>query len=52
MRLFEKPILEKILSKVGTGELKQESLMFYGGMLYNYSKNAFYYKYAHTNIKE
>lgn len=52
MRLFEKPILEKILTKVGTGELKQESLMFYGGMLYNYSKNAFYYKYAHTNIKE
>ncbi len=26
-------------------------MYFYGGLLYNYSKNVFYYKYAFDNVK-
>lgn len=30
---------------------KSKSLYYYGGLLYSYSKNIFYYKYAYDNIK-
>lgn len=51
MRLFEKPLLDSILSKMDATALQQETLVFYGGMLYNYSKNVFYYKYAYENVR-
>lgn len=31
--------------------MKQDALFFYGGLLYNYSKNLFYYMYAYEHIK-
>ncbi len=51
MRLFEKPLLEKILSTLDEQQLSQKTLVWYGAMLYNYSKNVFYYKYAYENVR-
>lgn len=31
--------------------IKQDALYYYGGLLYHYSKNVFYYKYAFENIR-
>ena len=31
--------------------IKQDALYYYGGVLYHYSKNVFYYKYAFENIR-
>jgi len=51
MRLFEKPLLEEMLTHASHEQLSQETLVYYGAMLYNYSKNVFYYKYAYENVR-
>lgn len=51
VRLFRKPLTHKILQSYNTSGIKQDALFFYGGLLYNYSKNVFYYKYAFDNVK-
>lgn len=50
-RLFRRPLLQDFLIKYDKTGLKQDALYFYGGLLYNYSKNVFYYKYAFDNVK-
>jgi len=52
MRLFKRPLISRLLSQYDQAHHKhQESLHYYGGMLYNYSKNVFYYTYAFENIR-
>lgn len=51
IRLFRKPILDNLLGTYDIMELKQDALFFYGWLLYNYSKNVFYYKYAFDNVR-
>lgn len=51
LRLFRKPLIDELVN-ISQGEnMKQDTLYFYGALLYNYSKNTFYYKYAYENIK-
>lgn len=51
VRLFRKKILDALLNSYNIMELKQDALFFYGWLLYNYSKNVFYYKYAFDNVR-
>ncbi len=51
MRLFEKPLLDDILSSMNQDQLSPDTLVYYGAMLYNYSKNVFYYKSAYENVR-
>lgn len=51
VRLFRKPLVHKLLTVYTSSGLKQDALYFYRGLLYNYSKNIFYYKYAFDNVK-
>lgn len=51
LRLCRKPLIEKLLGAYDTSGLQQDAVYFYGGLLYNYSKNVFYYKYAFDNVK-
>lgn len=51
IRLFRKNILTTLINKYDITELKQDALFFYGALLYNYSKNVFYYKYAFDNVR-
>ncbi len=51
LRLFRKWLVDKIISDQEMPTLKQDALFYYGGLLYNYSKNVFYYKYAFDNVR-
>ncbi len=51
LRLFRRNILEQILDTGDILEMKQDALFFFGWLLYNYSKNVFYYKYALDNVR-
>lgn len=50
-RLFDKKLFDNFISTLSVKELRRDSLLYYGGMLYNYSKNRFYYKFASDNIR-
>ena len=54
IRLFRKDILDKIskytVNKINS-EDKEDTLYFYGSLLYSYGKNVFYYKYASDNVR-
>ena len=52
LRLFHKSFVTDITNIAQTDELSQQSLMYYGGLLYQYSKNIFYYKYANEHIRK
>lgn len=51
VRLFRKDILDKLIDTSEMLEMKNDTLFFYGWLLYNYSKNIFYYKSAFDNVK-
>lgn len=51
MRLFRKPLIDELLWDQELQMIKQDALYFYGALLYYYSKNVFYYKYAFENVK-
>lgn len=51
LRLFRKDLVDAIITDQEMPTLKQDALFFYGGLLYNYSKNIFYYKYAFDNVR-
>ncbi len=51
VRLFRKWILEDLLNEHNVFDQEQESLYYYGGLLYLYTKNVFYYKYAYDSVK-
>ncbi len=50
LKLFRRWFLNH-LNNDNISSMHQDSLFFYGGLLYNYSKNVFYYKYAFENVK-
>lgn len=51
MRLFRKQLVDELLWEQELQMIKQDALYFYGALLYHYSKNVFYYKYAFENVK-
>lgn len=51
LRLLRKPLIDDILQGIDINAFKQDALYYYGGLLYNYSKNVFYYKYAFENVR-
>jgi len=51
LRLFRKELIDELITDQELPTLKQDALFFYGGLLYNYSKNVFYYKYAFDNVR-
>ena len=46
-----KPELLQLVAQPLPGGIKQDAIYYYGGILYHYSKNVFYYKYAFENIR-
>lgn len=50
-RLFHKDLIKEIIDTNFSDTLSHESLIFYGGLLYQYSKNIFYYQHAYKNIR-
>lgn len=50
-RLFRKWLLNELLSYTNISMMKQDILFFYWSLLYNYSKNVFYYKYVTDNVR-
>jgi hypothetical protein len=51
LRFQKKELIEQLIGEHQIDTTKQDALFFYGGLLYNYSKNIFYYKYAFENVK-
>lgn len=51
LRLHKNELLHDLTKPQMIGKLKENSLYFYGGMLYLYGKNIFYYKYISENVK-
>lgn len=51
MRLFRKDLIDEIVKFTKLGNLKQDVLFYYGALLYTYTKNVFYYKYAYDNVR-
>ena len=51
LRMTRKEILDDIVTGTNLIGNKQDSLYYYGWLLYSYSKNVFYYKYAFDNIR-
>lgn len=51
LKLFRRNLLSVLNTNRSLSWMHQDSLFFYGGVLYNYSKNVFYYKYAFENVK-
>ncbi len=52
VRVFRKPIMNALITQENLIGHKQDNLYYFGGLLYTYSKNIFYYKYAFDNIRE
>lgn len=50
LRLCKKELMQLVSQPLPLG-IKQDVLYYYGGLLYHYSKNVFYYKYAFENIR-
>lgn len=51
LRLFRPQLFDLFDLDASNWKLKQDSLMFYGSLIYTYSKNAFYYKFAFDNVR-
>lgn len=51
LRLFNKPLVHQLVLVCGEKTLRQDALQYYGGLLYTYSKNVFYYTYAYEHIR-
>jgi len=52
IRMMRRPLLNSLQEHIASYDCKQqETLHYYGGLLYSYSKNVFYYTYAFENIR-
>jgi hypothetical protein len=49
--LFKRELVDALILLCQEESLKQEALQWYGGLLYTYSKNLFYYSYAYEHIR-
>jgi len=51
LRLTKQKFTKEIFSHFVSYDEKSETLNYYGSLLYQYSKNVFYYKYATDNVR-
>lgn len=51
LRLNKKSCIDDLIQQSREEHLRQEALQWYGGLLYTYSKNIFYYSYAYEHIR-
>jgi len=51
LRLHKNELLNDLTQGFALQKMKEKTLYFYGGMLYIYGKNIFYYKYISENVK-
>jgi len=51
LRLFRKPIIQHILATEDQLDEKNYTLLYYGGLLYQYGKNVFFYKHTAENVR-
>lgn len=51
MRLFRKPIIQHISKTNDQAKEKHYTLLYYGGLLYQYGKNVFFYKHTSENVR-
>ncbi len=50
-RIFRKELIEDLVWILQKRVMQQDSLYYYWWLLYSYSKNIFYYKYAYDNVR-
>jgi len=51
LRFTKKNFVNEILARFASYDSQPENLTYYGMLLYQYSKNIFYYKYATDNVR-
>ncbi|MEI6425966.1 MAG: hypothetical protein WCO66_01295 [Candidatus Absconditabacteria bacterium] len=51
LRLHKNDLLRDLTKTYTLKKMKEKTISFYGGMLYLYGKNIFYYKYISENVK-
>ncbi|MEI7919405.1 MAG: hypothetical protein WCH65_04310 [bacterium] len=51
LRLFRKPIIQKMSKLNNALDEKNYTLMYYGRLLYQYGKNVFFYKHTSENVR-
>lgn len=51
VRLFRKPIIKNIIENIYTDHKKNNTLVYYGQLLYHYGKNVFFYKHTADNVR-
>lgn len=51
LRLFKKPLIDKMLASVSPYDDRPKTVNYYGALLYQYGKNIFYYTYATDNVR-
>jgi len=51
LRLFRKPILQQLVKVDDQLDEKNYTLLYYGGLLYQYGKNVFFYKHTAENVR-
>lgn len=51
LRLFRKPIIQEMSAIEDELDEKNYTLLYYGGLLYQYGKNVFFYKHTSENVR-
>ncbi len=51
LRLFRKPIIQEMSKLDDQLDEKNYTLLYYGGLLYQYGKNVFFYKHTAENVR-
>ncbi len=51
LRLFRKPIIHQLSTSEDNLDEKNYTLLYYGGLLYQYGKNVFFYKHTAENVR-
>ncbi len=51
LRLFRKPVIKQISKLYDQLDEKNNTLLYYGGLLYQYGKNVFFYKHTAENVR-
>lgn len=51
LRLFRHDILDKLVDTIDLNRSSPETMQYYAGILFNYTKNTFYYSYAFDSVR-
>lgn len=51
LRFMKPELVSSIVWEADISHLKQDALFYYWSLLYSYSKNVFYYKFAYENVR-